>query len=192
MNSETQAKEKQEKQFLAVFEHLTIIDKELANFVNNFNNGQGDLALLRFENSDIGQSISSVGFTYGPAYTTLKEENGKFSLVKNCKDLHFLEEDARIREELEFENNEGADFEGENDSFANFQERILKQNQQVKKEGSGDAGKLKREVESDEVLNRFGNLNNPPRLYAAKNSFNKALENIVLVANELRKIHSMK
>ncbi len=184
-------KEKKEKQFITVLEHVTIIDKELANFVNNFNNGQGDLALMRFENSDIGQSISPVGFTYGPAYTTVKNENGKFSLIKNCKDSHFLEEDARLREELEFEKNEGADFEGDED-FSKFQERILKQNTQSKKEGSGETQKESREVESDEILNRFGNLNNPPRLYAAKNSFCKALDNIITIANEYRKLHSLK
>jgi len=190
MNPEN--KEKKEKQFLAVLEHVTIIDKELANFVNNFNNGQGDLALLRFENSDIGQSISPVGFTYGPAYTTVKNENGKVSLVKNCKDSHFLEEDARIREELEFEKNEGADFEGDDDSLAKFQERILRQNKQSKKECPGETQKESREVDSDEILNRFGNLNTPPRLYAAKNSFCKALDSIINIANEYRKLHSMK
>jgi hypothetical protein len=46
------------------------------------------------------------------------------------------------------------------------------------------------EVGDDEILNRFGNENFSVRLYAARNSFSKALESIINIANQMRELQT--
>jgi hypothetical protein len=127
VNNTQNTPEALESRFTDVMGHLTIIDKELSNLVNHYNDGQGSLATLRFENSDLSESISTKGFTYGPAYTLLKDDGTKFTLVKNIKDPVFLQQDAELREELAFEKEmmDNMDDQGE-ESFENFQKRVKK------------------------------------------------------------------
>ena len=182
-----------EARFVDVMEHLTIIDKELTNLVNHFNDGHGSLSDLKFENSDIADSISTRGFTTGPAYTLIKENNNKFSLLKNIKNPHFLREEEAIKEEMKFEekfnNTDREDFEDE--SLEAFQKRF----ESAKLLHETDKGGEKQELESemvevdfDEIFNRFGIMSRPVKLYAARNSFTKMLENIVSIANELTEL----
>ena len=182
-----------ESRFTTVMGHLTNIDKELSNLVNHYNDGQGSLATLRFENSDLSESISTKGFTYGPAYTLIKDDGTKFVLVKNIKDPVFLRQDAELREEMAFEKECMDDMEDQGEeSFENFQKRAANQHafrEKKEKEMKEIKSELE-EVGDDEILNRFGNANFSVRLYAARNSFNNALESIINIANEMRQLQN--
>ena len=173
-----------ENHFSTIIDHLNRIDIEMSNLTNNYNDGQGSLAFLRFENSDISESISTKGFTYGPAYTTIKQINGKYCLVKNVKNPLFILEDQQIKEALELEKEiENQDFQAE--SLEDFQKRVKNNQETAEKESIKEVDEKSLNTEDEEIFNRFGNLNKPIRLIAARNSFNKALDNIINIANEL-------
>jgi len=174
-----------EEHFSTVFDHLNRIDGEMANLINNYNDGQGSLASLRFENPDISESISTKGFIYGPALTTLKIIDGKYCLVRNAKNPQFLIEDSKLKEELAWEKNLEKDY-SQAESLEEFQKRVLNDNQnQNKKDITKRIDEENLNVDDEEILNRFGNLNTSIRLFAAINSFNKALDNLINMANEL-------
>ena len=188
--NDTKALEAQEARFITVMSHLEVLDREVASMVNNFNDGQGSLAFLSFENPDTSASISTKGFTYGPAYTTTIQQDGQLVLVTDVKNPQFFVEDAKLKEELAFEKEFFRADDQEEESFEQFQNKMSKQKQRVdKKENEMKELQLEsQEVDGEDVLNRFGNINIPVRLYAARNSFNKVLKSLINIANEQVKL----
>ncbi len=190
---EDQLLEQKEKKFMARMERICMIDKELQNLVTNYNEGLECLAVMKFENSELGDRISSNSFTVGPAFTLVEDTGKSIKLVKNKKNPYYFEEETRLKEELEWEQLENLHEDEPEENLEVFRKRMM----EAKKEKSKTETELTEvkkeilEVKEDEIYNRFGTLTIPPRIYAAKRSFDKILDNIVALVNELRSLHSI-
>lgn len=184
--------ETKELQFRTIMSHLEVIDQEIANMVNNFNDGHGCLATLSFDNPDTALGISTRGFTYGPAYTTTVRENGQLKLVTDLKNPHFFVEDALLKEDLALEKEFFSTNDQEDESFEQFQKKMSgkKETEIGKNNEMKELAMESEEVDPAEILNRFGNINVPVSLHAARNSFNKMLKNIINIANEQAKLRA--
>ena len=94
----------------------------------NYNEGVCALAMMRFENPEIENSVSTNGFTVGPAYTLVNQEKSKFILQKNTKNPQFLQENARLEEELKLDEMvQNMDDDDEEESLEAFKARVKKQ-----------------------------------------------------------------
>jgi hypothetical protein len=191
--------EGRELQFEKNMEKLCRIDKELQNLVKNYDEGLEYLALTRFESSEISNRITPNSYTVGPAYSIVKDDGNKVKLIRNTYNPEYYIEEEQLKAELGDDTYE--EFPSSSNETLESFKRKMTSNSAKKKEDSPeielksvkktDAQKVEddKEIGEDDIYNRFGAYTIPHRIHGAKRNFDKVLDNILNIVNEIRALH---
>src|SRR5690349_17817418 len=100
------SEELNEKRFRYVMDKLSHLDKLMVNMVNNYNEGMGNLAYVRFQNPDSSASISPMAYSVGPAKLLVNCDDKKFKVIEDKLNENYLlpnpkedSEDEEFKEE---------------------------------------------------------------------------------------------
>ncbi len=185
-----------EKEFLRKLEITQRLDSCFKQIQENYSNGMESLATLKFESPEAGNRISSIGYTIGPAFTTVENSGDKIKVIKNRANKMYYIEKAALEDEMGEDYFEDEDF-GPIDDLNEFKKKMAQkpQHKPIEKELKPSKNKKEKEldeVDPDEIYSRFGVMSVPPKTHRIKNYFEKVLENAINIAELLRQIDTGK